>query len=431
MPKRSNSQLPRREGRPQMPPPAPVGDGVGIPGNSIFEEFRGPTGMLLWQSLRDVLLWTHTPPGRRGELFRPGRERARLVEIVRAGVDAELIGPLTTVARVLGSSTPPEPREVAAACRSVSQWADGHGLLRTALWFAQGAALVVRADAAAANRVGRLARSLAEYARAETWFRRAIGLARRSGDGKSYSKAYIGLGNLYLQRGELPQARDALLKAYRTARRASLRQVQAMALHDLFCISAHLGRVEEAQEYARGAFRAYGPRNSRQVVLAHDVAWHWLLQGSFARALSVFQAVQQHLSRPKERILVLSNIARAAGGAGDRPTFLQAWTDVWTIVNGYSELDGASEALVNLAYGAAKLGDRERVESAAKEARLKATGRQEQQVLMATEQVLIALDDLTSIDAGRPAIENSTRTADADALAAEFVRVLRARVAGS
>jgi maltose O-acetyltransferase len=127
-------------------------------------------------------------------------------------VNAALLGPLTTISRVLGSATPPEPGEVAGACRAISLWADGQGLLRTALEFAA--------------------------------------------------------------------ARKPLLRAYRAARRASHRLPMAMALHDLFCVAALFGEVENANAYARAAFKAYGPRNNRIPKLAHDVARFWMLQGA-------------------------------------------------------------------------------------------------------------------------------------------------------
>ena len=90
---------------------------------------------------------------------------------------------------------------------------------------------------------GRLARRRAEYARAETWYRRSIALGRQSGDWATYSMAFGGLGNLYMQRGKLSTARRFHLRALRAARRHSMRGLHGSALHDLAVLASEAGRV--------------------------------------------------------------------------------------------------------------------------------------------------------------------------------------------
>src|SRR3712207_4389834 len=124
--------------------------------------------------------------------------------------------------------------------------------------------------------------------------------------------AYVGLAGIYLQRRDFQAARAPLLRAYRTARRASLRQVMAMAQHDLFCVSAFFGEMADANGYARAAFRAYGPRHARLPKLAHDIARFWMMQGYSAQAIAVFQAMLRHMKVPPDQILIRSSIARAA-----------------------------------------------------------------------------------------------------------------------
>ncbi len=78
--------------------------------------------------------------------------------------------------------------------RGVAGWAEAEGKLALALGYAQAVALVRTGEARAAYAVGLLARRRAEYARAETWFRRAVMLARQSGDWPAYCLAFVGLG---------------------------------------------------------------------------------------------------------------------------------------------------------------------------------------------------------------------------------------------
>lgn len=397
----------------------------GIEGNGILEEVTGTVGLLLWQSLRDATLWARTPEPWDG-LFAPDRERARVQEIACSAVDRGLLGPLTTLSRVLGSATPPTPEDVAGACRAVSAWADGQGLLGTALSFAQAAAVVAPGDAAAAYRVGWLARRRAEYSRAETWFRRAIGLARRSKDRQAYAMAHIGLGNLYDKQGRLPQARDKFLTAYRCARRASLRQVQAMALHDLFCVSAQMGEVREAGAYALAAFRAYGPRHVRQVFLAHDVAGFWMLQGYHHHALRVYQAMLPVLRDDRTRVLTLANIARSAGGAGEQMDFLQAWIETWRIVDRSADPEWVPEALLALAHGAASMGDAERLGMAARYA-IDAAAKSGKAGVRAEAEAILRAGGETRCSATAPETPATQAEIEvADGLAAAFVRVLGA-----
>src|SRR5688500_20400032 len=98
--------------------------------------------------------------------------------ILAAQPAPELEEPLSVLARMLGEPTRITEEMVALSCRRISQWSDDDGLLATALAFAQAAATVTPGDAVAAFAVGKLARRRAEYARAETWFRRTIALAR-------------------------------------------------------------------------------------------------------------------------------------------------------------------------------------------------------------------------------------------------------------
>jgi tetratricopeptide (TPR) repeat protein len=228
--------------------------------------------------------------------------------------------------------------------------------------------MAVPHDAGAAYAVGRMARRRAEYSRAETWFRRAIALARQSGDWQSYALAFSGLGNLYMQRGNFPAARRFHVRALRAARRHSLRQIQGAALHDLFVLAAGSNHKDEAERYARGAFEAYGLENPRLSILAHDLAYFWMERGHFAPALTVFEALIPHMTRHEDRLVGLANIVRAAAGAGQRRLFEHTWDEVWDGLTRNEGAENSAQVLLELAHGAAQLGEHERSERAAERA---------------------------------------------------------------
>ncbi|HEU4557369.1 MAG TPA: tetratricopeptide repeat protein, partial [Longimicrobium sp.] len=347
----------RRTARRWRTPPAITHGAEAFEGLAILEEVKGQLGFLLWQVARDVALWATFPPEQRTELFEPGAE-ATLHGLVRStGVEVQLESPLMTLVRMVGGPDTSRPESVELACQHIAHWADGHGYGATAISFAQAAAMTVPWDAGAAYAVGRLARRRAEYSRAETWYRRAIALARQSGDWSSYALAFSGLGNLYMQRGSIPAARRFHLRALKAARRHSLRSIQGSAQHDLFVIAAGHNHVDEAERYARGAFESYGSDHPRLAVLAHDIAYFWTERGHFAPALTVFEALLPHMTRHEDRLVALANIVRAAAGAGERRQFEQTWDEVWDGLARDEAAENAAEVLLELAHGAAQLGE--------------------------------------------------------------------------
>lgn len=404
-----------------VPPGLPVTDEP-FEGFQVLEELCDELGVMLWQSLRDVDLWAAATPEERAALFTPGSLRRRAERI---GGDIPPDSPvrplLETLAQVLGGVVRGGGVEVAELCEELSRWAGDRALPRTSLAWAQRAAAAAPEEAAPAYWVGVVARRAADYRRAETWFRRALALARRNRDWKYYGMAHMGIANLYMQRGDAPRARVRLLKALRCARRYGVWAVKPLALHDLFCIAANGGDVEHAERYARAAFRGYGRRHPRLPALAHDVAWSWMLLGEHARALPVFQAVVPHVSRPSEKVVVWSNVGRAAGGAGLAILFDRAWNEVWRMVAPHGDAERVAEALINLAHGAASLGERLRVEMAASAALGIAGRRGESQERLAAESLLLAAREMR----GRPGIRAEAADApERDRLAQELIEAL-------
>lgn len=418
----SPQRKPRRRWRWHVPPAILHGPET-LEGTQVLDEVKGEIGLLLWQSLRDVTLWSSIdPPEKREALFAATageRRRALLGHAEEAGVGE----PMQLLARLVEDPAKAEPEEVMGACREVSEWAEAEGLLATALAFAQAAALASPRTGAAGLRVGKLARKKGEDARAETWFRRTIGLSRQGKDWASYAEAFIALGNLYVRRGSLPVARHLHIRGLRAARRHSLRELQAGALHDLFGIALELGEAREAEAHARAAFDAYGPEHPRVPMLAHDVAYFWMTLGHFEPSLAVFQALLPEIRKPSARICVVGDIARAAGGAGERETFERAQAQLEELLREPESGEYAARALLELAHGAASLGEWSTAEQAARQAQELAGERQEAQVREVAQGILEAIQGERAVETARAGGERVQRE-EIDALAADFVRSL-------
>jgi tetratricopeptide (TPR) repeat protein len=407
----------------RVPPALKRGDEI-FEGLGVLDELTGERGLVLWQSLRDSLLWAEAQEDERTALFAPDAERARMAAILTAQPSPELEEPLGVLARMLAEPDRISEEMVALACRRVSQWADDEGLLTTALAFAQAAATVTPGDPGAAFAVGKLARRRAEWARAETWYRRTIALARQIGDWATYSQAFLGLGRMYMSRGNLPAARRFLIRAVRAAQRNSLHSIEGMALHDLFTVAIQAGRVDEAQELARAAFQAYGPQNPWLPRLAQDVAYWWITQGYFGRALPVLRSVLPHHPQAYDRLMVLANIARAAGGLGERETFRQAWDECYDLIRNASVDERAAQAQLDLAYGAASLSLWDKAEAAAREAHETGVRRQEAQTRLTAESLIESVRHHRTLDTRRQASEVENAASPDAQLAEDFVRSL-------
>lgn len=407
----------------RVPPALTHGDTDAFEGLSVLDEIPGELGIVLWQSLRDAMLWGRSNQAERGVLFAEGAERARLAAVLTAGAPVEIEEPLKAVAAMIGTAGTAREENVALACREVAQWAEARGLLATALAFSQAAAVVTPADPSASYTVGRLARRGGQLARAETWFRRTVALARQAGDWPTYALSFAGLANVYIQRGNFPAARRFLIRALRAASRNSLHDIIAMALHDLFGIAVETGDAREANELARRAFQEYGPLHPRLPHLAADVAYFWCTQGCFDPALPVLQSVLRHFDEPAARLAVLGDIGRAAGGAGDRASFQQAWDEAIEIIASNGGQDTTARAYLDLAHGALSLGAWERAEDAAQRALDGATRRGDAKTRLTAEAVVEAARRHQHAERAASAGQEPWRES-ADALSTELVHSL-------
>jgi tetratricopeptide (TPR) repeat protein len=420
---RSKAAAPRLPRRWRTPPPLTRGS-ESLEGMEILREVGGEVGVLLWQAYRNVMFWASTDQGERGRLFSAEAGRKRAAELAEARIPDELASPLSAFSEMLSAPDGTSGEVMAGACTGIARWADSEGYTNTALAFTQAASVASQRNARLALAVGQLARRRGELPRAETWFRHTVMVARQTGDWESYSRAYIALGNMLIRRGNFPGAHRMHIKALRAARRKGLQQIQGMALHDLFAIAIETGRKEQGEEYARQAFRAYGPNHPSLPVLAHDVAYFWVEQGYFARALEVFQALETHLTTPQDRLSLTASIARAAAGSGDRDRFRRAWTQVVRL-NKDSEVQGVVPGcMLDLALGAASLGEWDRAESAAEEAYELATRSGQAKVRFRAESLMDAIRNGRQAEARQQASRSASPSPKAETLANEFVRSL-------
>lgn len=413
---------PARTRRTRVPPALTWGSET-LPASAVLDEVADELGVLLWRSARNVRLWAATPPARRGRLFDPAAAPVREAEIREAAPDPELLAPLSVMVRMLEAPAELDEARVVNACRRFALWAEQRGALGTALEFAQAAALTAPHVAALAYAVGRLARRRAEYDRAESWLARAVVQGRRTEDWHTYALAYSGLGNLNVQRGNFPLARRAHERALRTALRHNLRDLQGIAYHDLFAAVIETGGAD-ADAFAEQALQAYGPAHPSLPRLAFDVAYKWILNGFCADALRVALCLQERFPSPCDRALVLSMIARSAGGAGRSDQFEAARAELEVLLSTDAAGESSARALLGVAYGAASLANWEQAEEYAAAALQVASRRSEGRLTVAAE---AALDFVRARTAGTTENPESgvARLADrfVSALSAELVAV--------
>lgn len=414
-----------REPRRWRTPPPLIRGSETLEGMDILREVGSEAGVLLWQSYRNVMFWATAEPGERARLFSAEASRKRLAEVAAARVPHDITDPLNVIGGLLAAPEETPGDVVAAACTAIGEWAEEEQHGATALAFTQAAALAMPRSAALALKVGQVARDRAEMARAETWFRHAIMISRQVGDWETYARAYIALGNMAMKRGSFPVAHRMHIKALRAARRKGLPALQGMAAHDLFVVATETGRLAQAEEYARAAFRAYGPHHERLPVLAHDVAYLWMQQGHFGRALEVFEALRPHVVGRRERgLTVVSNIARAAGGIGDREAFRKSWVEVNRLAKEPDVRPALAVAMLELAHGAASLGEWDRAEQAAEQALAVATELRQAKVMISAETVLDLVRNGRRVERRVSDTGSSAGMQETDVFAASLVRTL-------
>jgi tetratricopeptide (TPR) repeat protein len=386
-----------------MPPPAGKSSGRSRPsylaappllsesepfeGADLLREHPGALGAVLWKSLRDVSAWTEAAAADRAALFNPASAAARPDQVAASGAEPELWAPLLVIASLLQNPAEVDYARLVNACRAVARWGDRRGFTAVQLAFTQAAARLAPEHPRLAYAVGRLSRDRGEYARSETWLRASIRLARGK-DWHTYALAYLSLGTLYQQLGNLPAARVVTQRGLRATVRRRLRKLEGTAYHNLFVLTTESGDYPEAQRYAGMALKHYGPGHPRLPQLAYDLGIVWFLCGYFERALPVLEAVLPHLPEGPDRALALASTARAAAGAGDHARFERYWTEASAALEAYSESERAADGWLALGRGAVSARDSARAQAATDRARSIAVARRQAQLVVEAESVL-------------------------------------------
>ncbi len=353
-----------RQARCYVPAPPLTRTGSAAEGADLLREIDGERGVVLWATLRDVMLYLSVPAAERGSLFPPDAAAERRAEVAAARVEPELWAPLLVVAEMMEDPAGASRARLAHACRAIARWAEGHAPA-TRLAFAQAAALARPGDPRLALSTARLARDAADHARAETWFRRAVKLARGR-DWEAYVRAFLGLGIMYHRGGNYPAAGVVVDRALRAARRRRLRALQGDAHHELFVIALGGHRTARAYSHAGAALEAYGPDHPRVPYLAHDVGVCWFETGRFDLALSVFEHLLPCFATAAEQVRVLANIARAAGGAGLRQRYEESRAAAMEILAASRDTAPVeAELLIIIAHGDNSMSEWRRAETAA------------------------------------------------------------------
>jgi tetratricopeptide (TPR) repeat protein len=332
--------------------------------SQILEEFKGDLGLLLWNSLRDVTLWSSIDPERREGLFTIEAAQKRMELLQSCQGEPNLAVSLTTLVALVDHPGSADGEIVSLLCLEVSRWALEQGSSGTALAYAQAAALASPEEAGPAQTVGSLALRWGRDARAETWLRRCIGLARRGRDWPSYAQAYVDLGTLYARRSLPGPARRFFTQAMRASRRHGLLATRGAALHGLFLLAMENGDLDDAERYAKASMRAYGRGHVQLPGLLHDIAYLWVTREAFGRAIPMLQKLLVARTGAAERALTLSILARAAAGTGERRLYEDAWSNAWSLINRPGAREDHARTLLELARASARLRDWIRMEQA-------------------------------------------------------------------
>lgn len=354
-------------------------DSSPIDGAVILQEIRGDRGLLLWQSARDVLLWTDTDPNDRHELFAPDAiiQRQYLLQVAQMPCDAGAA--VRTIAQLLRGhpARDGDARLVKRACHQIARWAETEGASRTAITFAQAAAAACPKEAKAALRVGHLSARVGHHALTESWLWRAVALARREGDWSTYGNAYLDLAHLAERRNERRKVRSRFTRALRVGKRYGHSAMRALAYHGLFRLASAEFEFADADRYARAALRFFGKEHPLRPTILHEYA-DLLLKQATAGALTPIEAghlavdvlasVIPDRATESERIDSLLLLVRAASYAKQRVVMENAWFDAVTAIESLGESPEAGHHLLELARATAEILEERRADELAQRA---------------------------------------------------------------
>lgn len=379
----------------------------GIESEVILQEFPGALGLALWKTVRSIRLWAEVAENVRSATFESEARSNRLELIEYAEVPEEIRTPMEKLSAVL------QPRAraatVATACREVAGWAEERGALGTALEFLQAAAVTLPLDAEIAHAVARVARARGEYPRAETWFRHGISRARRSQNRYYFAKCYIGLGNIYILRGNSTVAKRNLIRGLRAAKRFTIRPLIGRAYQELATVAIRTNSTTDVHRYTRAALDSSAKDDPRLADLVYDYGVFLLDSGYYKEAFRTLASVPAALIGEQERFPRAAALARAAVLAGEPDAYEEAWAEAEGLLADLASAERPTGALLMLAQGAVAAGDSERARSAAEEAQQLARERGEAEMELTATGILESLREGNSIEVSPEARRSSPR----------------------
>jgi tetratricopeptide (TPR) repeat protein len=350
----------------------------------VLDEVGAAAGYVLWLLLNDCDLWIATE--QRAELFAPGGR-----DWAQADWPAELVDAFSVLRAAAAAPELARAPDLAAAAATVWEWAERQGHMETALQFAELAARLEPDSSARAGTVGRLCRRRGGlYPRATRWFQRASRLARLQEDEIAFATAQLGWGMLEFNHGNYLHAESHFLKAFRGAMRVGRRSTAALASHNLFILAMATGRFEHAMSRGFEAVRMYAAHHPRFPILAHDVALGLTMQGYYSSALPILTKLPPLVDQVRERILVFSTLARAAGAVRDRVRFERGAAEVLKMADTDAEM--ADSSLLHLAEGARSFEQWDRAKDLASRALILSRQSGNKYVSAAAEELLKAIE---------------------------------------
>ena len=363
--------------RPRLVPPAPIPQ----PHYGALNAGGDALGLALWQSLRNVLIWSKTPEPQRARLFRRVNVGVRVRFTAARAAAPALAEALDAFEWLQASPALSDPARVAAACSAVREWAERVGKWDVASLFADAAAYAEPDFPRWPVLAGYAARTIGGAAmlwRADAWYDRACVLSARENDPRNLVIAKTGTGAVLKARGDFNAALVAYEDAARRARKSGRRRQAAQVRHYLAALSGGAGDLDGAVRHATAALNLYPLHDERLPYLAHDVGYVLLRLNYFRTALRLLDAAAARMDRPHELALVLASIARAAAGAGRRTRYRAACRAALGLIRLHRE--HAHTALVNLTEAARLAGEWERAGKYAAWAEREAREQQEAEV---------------------------------------------------
>lgn len=349
----------RRKGRRRwcLPPPVDREPGEMLAGSYVLNELPGGRALLLWLAVRDVTLWGETEPGERAGLFAPGAEGVWRGALAAARLEPALHLPLTTLSSVVTHAAQADAVTISRACLQVAGWAREQGAMGTAVAFAQAASFAHPDAAHPALAAGRLALEWGRDRRAETWLRRAIGLARRAGEWESYGWAYVALGEMNERAGRMEAAGRVYLQAARLARRQGYRELRGESTHGLLRAGLAAGDLDAADQWATRAHRCYDEAHPRLPALQYDEARLRVARGEHEEALTLLRRLLAVITDPARRAVCHALLAHAAAACAEVKLYERSWTEAWELLDAPAAAPSAAEVLRHLGKAAALRGD--------------------------------------------------------------------------